>query len=315
MPNKILDANESEVRFFLILSFILLIFFAISFIMSSRVRRADESVPTKVAVESFPSVDLQAKAAYVYDSRTQTVLYGKNIDERLPLASLTKVMAALVATETAPQYSAVKVTSDAIAMDGDTGLKPGEKWSLKNLLDFSLISSSNDGIHAVALALGALASASSSDKEVINDFVGKMNQKADELGLRNTYYFNDTGLDENSTKSGAYGSAKDMAALLQFVISHHPEVMEATREPEAKIRSLDNVEHLAKNTDILASEIPGLIASKTGYTSIAGGNLVFAFDPELGRPIIISILGSTEQGRFEDAQKLISATMKYINGQ
>ena len=75
----------------------------------------------------------------------------------------------------------------------------------------------------------------------------------------------------------------------------------------------DTAEASERNTNLVASEIPGLLGSKTGLTDLAGGNLVFAFDPELGRPIVITILGSTEEGRFQDVRKLISATLEYIN--
>jgi len=70
---------------------------------------------------------------------------------------------------------------------------------------------------------------------------------------------------------------------------------------------------VARNTNKMASDTPGLIGSKTGYTGTAGGNLAFVFDPELGRPIIITVLGSTAEGRFEDAKKLIDATLNYLS--
>src|SRR5581483_3055251 len=105
------------------------------------------------------------------------------------------------------------ITHDAIATEGDSGLKEGEKWNLKNLLDFSLVSSSNDGIRAVALSLGALASANATEKEIVDDFVRLMNKKADELDLKDTYFWNETGLDETEYKGGAYGTAHDIAML------------------------------------------------------------------------------------------------------
>ena len=139
-----------------------------------------------------------------------------------------------------------------------------------------------------------------------------MNRKAGELGLRNTYFGNETGLDESDIKGGAYGTAKDMSTLLEYILVHNPELFVATTEVRTTIPSLDNREHVAKNTNDIVAEIPGLRASKTGFTNTAGGNLVFVFDPELGRPIIVSILGSTEEGRFEDARTLVSAVMEYL---
>jgi D-alanyl-D-alanine carboxypeptidase (penicillin-binding protein 5/6) len=166
----------------------------------------------------------------------------------------------------------------------------------------------------VALALGALPSLKASDKEVLDDFVRLMNAKALELDLKNTYFWNETGLDESVGKGGAYGTTHDFAMLLEYIMMQKPGLMEATQETQTVLTSLDNHQHLAKNTNLIAKEIPGLLASKTGYTDIAGGNLAFVFDPEIGRPIIVTILGSSALGRFEDAKILIVATLKYING-
>ncbi len=286
--------------------------FISSFIFNLKVDRKDVSVPTETASLSFPPVTLGAKAVYVYDIRTKTVLFVKNENTRLPLASLTKVMSALVAEDASPLYGTVTISREALLAEGDSGLIEDEKWSLSNLLDFSLMTSSNDGMRAVALAFGALSRTGASSEEIINDFVGKMNSKASALGLKNTYFWNETGLDESDFKGGAYGTAKDMSTLMEYILMHHPELFAATRETTSTLQSMDEHAHVARNTNIIADEIPGLLASKTGFTNTAGGNLVVVFDPELGRPIIISILGSTEKGRFEDVRILIGAVMEYI---
>lgn len=314
MFNQYFLTKESELRFFFALFTALAILIVSSFVLGHRVERKDQSVPTRTALESFPAVTLQAKSAYVYDARTKEVLYAKNENTRTPLASLTKVMAALVAKELSPSYGTITITDGSLKTEGDSGLRVNEKWLLKDLLDFSLVGSSNDGIHAIALSLGALGKSNVSDKEVEADFVRAMNAKATELHLKNTYFWNETGLDESEVKGGAYGTARDMATLLEYVITREPDMLEATRQSSAVITSLDNYQHLVKNTNALASDTPGLLGSKTGYTSIAGGNLIFVFDPELGRPIIVTVLGSTAEGRFQDAEKLINATLKYLKG-
>lgn len=310
MLNKIFDFHDSEVRFFLILLLLLSVTFVSSLILGARVDRRDASTPTVVVRHNFPQVPITAKSAYVYDLRTQTVLFARNENTRLPLASLTKVMTALVAEESLSAGSTVTVTQEALTPEGDSGLKVSEHWRLKDLIDFSLVSSSNDGIHAVALAIGSQGNRNSD--EVVDDFVKKMNEKAHSLGLKNTYFWNDTGLDESEVKGGAYGTAREMAELFRYILSAHPDLMEATRESSTTLTSLDAEAHAAHNTNVITSEIPGLIASKTGFTETAGGNLVFVFDPELGRPIVISILGSTQEGRFTDARALVSATLQYL---
>ena len=299
MTDPILPPEAHDRRFLFILTGALAIFLTISFIVGSQIKKQDGGEDFKVAAK-FPTVEIEAKSAYVYDARTQTVLFAHNENTRLPLASLTKVMSALVATEATDGSSTVTVDPLALKTEGDSGLRPGEKWSLKKLLDFSLITSSNDGIATVALAVGP-------------NFVQKMNNKASELDLKNTYYWNATGLDESEVKGGAYSTAQDVAALMNYVVSYYPQTLEATREESASVTSLDNHPHLAKNTNTLVNQIPGLIASKTGYTETAGGNLAFVFDPELGRPIVVVILGSSAEGRFLDAEKLVKATLSYLN--
>lgn len=273
---------------------------------------APREIVEKPAERVFPQVSLHAKAAYVYDLREGKELFAKNADTRLPLASVTKLMSALVASSLLPEYGTVKVSSEALKAYGDSGLSAGEKWNLKSLLDFSLLTSSNDGIHAVALALAALDKSHASEAEIIQEFVTAMNAKASELGLKNTYFFNETGLDESAVKGGAYGSARDISTLFGEILRTKPELLEATREPAAVFVSLDNLAHKGKNTNALVADIPGVLGSKTGFTDIAGGNVVFAFDPELGHPIIVAVLGSSAEGRFEDAKKLVEATMSYI---
>jgi len=318
MNDQYFSTSDSEVRLFLILAAALSIILLASVIFDFGVEREDNSRPSEVVSSPFPEVKLGAKATYVYDIRTQTVLFAKNENIRLPLASLAKIMSALVAEDSSPPYGVVTVSGKALEAQGDSGLLRDERWALRDILDFSLLTSSNDGMRAVALSLGALSRADATPEEIINDFVGEMNRKAQELGLKNTYFGNETGLDQSvqagepKAKGSAYGTARDMSALVEYILSHHPALFTATRETATALKSLDNHSHVAKNTNILVAEIPGLLASKTGFTDIAGGNLVVVFDPELGRPIIISILGSTEEGRFKDARTLIDAIMEYI---
>lgn len=313
MPENPFINRDSELRFFVMLAMSLSLLIVTSYVLGSRVERGDASVPTETASAPFPSVTLTAKAAYVYDVRTKTVLFALNENTRIPLASLTKLMSALVATSISPAYGTVTINREALSADGDSGLLSGEKWFLKDLLDFSLVSSSNDGIRAVALSLGALEDSNADSDAIIQDFVVQMNKKAGELDLKNTYFWNETGLDESEFKGGAYGTARDMAGLFEYIITYKPELLEATKASHLTVISLDGKTHEAKNTNILAASIPGFLGSKTGFTNTAGGNLVFAFDPELGRPIVVSIMGSTEEGRFTDAQLLINAVLEYLN--
>ncbi|CAN5148234.1 N/A [soil metagenome] len=315
-----LITNPTELKFFGSLGIFLLILLLISFVLGNVVKRGEISSPAKIVKqEPFEKISLTAKSVYVYDIRNDKVLFEKNKDTQLPLASLTKVMTALVATDIAPNSQVVTITPEAIRADGDSGLQVGERWSLKSLLDFSLTSSSNDGAKAVALALGALNTTNPTPDVAEIDFISLMNKKADELHMLHTYFLNETGLDlttedgRPSTKAGAFGTAEDMTKLFTYILQNQKGLLEATTRSNVQVTSLDNIVHKAKNTDTIVGDIPGIKGSKTGYTDIAGGNLVIAFDPELGRPIIISFLGSTAENRFTDVSKLVQATLDTIH--
>ncbi|MFZ2048923.1 MAG: hypothetical protein WAV25_01325 [Minisyncoccia bacterium] len=305
--------NKFELRLFGVLGAILVVLLTFSFIVSNKVERGDESVPSKIVKNYFENLDIKAKAVYVLDVRTGKVLFEKNSNARMPLASLTKVMTALVATDIAPEFSTIVIDGKALTAEGDSGLRANERWSLNRLLDFSLTSSSNDGATAVAFALGALNKTGSTNGEAENDFVNLMNIRADKLGMKNTYYLNETGLDESEIKNGAYGTAHDMATLFEYILKNKPDLLDATQQSFLSINSLDNITHKVKNTDQIVVNIPGIKASKTGFTDIAGGNLVVAFDPELGRPIVISVLGSTREDRFIDVERLVKASLQTIS--
>jgi D-alanyl-D-alanine carboxypeptidase len=142
------------------------------------------------------------------------------------------------------------------------------------------------------------------------EFIAKMNEKAKELNPTQTYFVNETGLDEEYT-SGGYGSARDMAMLMKYIIENNLNLVEITKYTGDTLSSMSHT-HTIKNTNIDIPKTPGMLASKTGYTTLAGGNLVIAFDPSMGRPMVAVVLGSTETGRFSDMQKLISASLEYI---
>ncbi|MFZ2620943.1 MAG: hypothetical protein WAX85_02520 [Minisyncoccia bacterium] len=259
----------------------------------------------------FEDIKLTAKSAYVFDITTNKVIFKKNEFVQLPLASLTKLMTALTASELLPPDSRVIIKKEFLREEGDTGLLSDESWKLKDLLDFSLVVSSNDGARSVASVVGAFDLKSDDYELGRKYFITKMNLKAQELGLKQTYFVNESGLDIGST-SGGYGSAIDVAKLMKYILTTKPELIEATKYPTIIVDSLDKT-HKIENTNTDIGDIPGLIASKTGYTDMAGGNLVVAFDASMGKPIIVVVLGSTLEGRFEDVANLVNASLKYVS--
>lgn len=242
---------------------------------------------------AFDGSLLTARAAVVYDPVSGSVLFAKNARESLPLASLTKLMSAEAVLKRTEEERPVTIAPKDLAPDGDWNFMIGESWSIGDLLRFSLAASSNDAIAAAAGALG-------------EDPADIMNAEAQNLGLNQSFFLNPTGLDIDLNTAGGYGSARDVAVLAGVFVREYPELFAATVAPSITIgygaRMLT-----ADSTAAPLLAIPGLLGAKTGYTDLAGGNLVAAFDLELGRPVVIAVLGSTRDGRFEDVKKLISA--------
>ncbi len=250
----------------------------------------------------FDEVTVSAKAAIVYDMTTGEVLYAKNATKPLPLASITKIMTSLVALQEASGNTELAVNDEALAEEGDSGLLRGERWNLLDLIEFTLVSSSNDGARAVASAVQAVRPGKS--------FVTRMNEEARELGLTSMRFENPTGLDVNQSEAGAYGSAQDVAKLFSFAMTNHPEIFEATKNDKVSISS-DMGSHYAENTNVVADAIPGLIGSKTGYSDLAGGNLAVIINVGIDRPVVIVALASSYDGRFNDIIKLAGTTFAY----
>ena len=269
--------------------------------------RVEKRLPDDMRIAERPSgtfedLHLQAQSVIVWDVATQRVLFNKNADEARPIASVTKLMTALVAYELLDPDATVTITDEAIRTEGDSGLLSGETFTVQNLTYLKIIESSNDGATALAIKAGNSVMPQADGGSV---FVSAMNLKADELGLTNTRFHNSTGLDLSETEAGAYGSARDMAHLMEYLITKHPDAAALTTLDATTIYDTSGKYHVVKNTNEVAGNIDGLIASKTGYTLLSGGNLVIAVNLGLNRPVVIAVLGSSTQGRFTDALALL----------
>jgi serine-type D-Ala-D-Ala carboxypeptidase (penicillin-binding protein 5/6) len=239
---------------------------------------------------------LVAKAAVLYDPRTGQVLYQKDAYKPLPLASLTKLLSVQTVLQYQTPEALVEITPESLAPEGDWNLQVGSMVPLRDLVRLSLVASSNDAIEAAMLSLGP-------------NYLNLMNGVAKDLGLTATEAHNSTGLDLDARRAGATGSAYDMARLGATFIALHPDLFELTTRADVSIESGDHSVTAAATTLPLA-KIPGFVAAKTGYTDLAGGNLVAVFDLEPGRTVVGVVLGSTREGRFTDMQKLIQAARK-----
>ncbi len=260
----------------------------------------------------FYGVSAQAKAMIVYDVNRSEVLFGVNENSQLPLASLTKLMTALVAAESLNETRNIAITPYAIETEGDSGLFANETWNISDLISFTMLTSSNDGADAIAVAVGSLWHSTPETAEYlkVDAFVKKMNSRANEIGLYDTKYANATGLDDYT--KGGVGTAEDMSKLLSYIWKNSGSVISETNKNEREFVSEDGFIHSAENTNKFVNSIPGLLGSKTGYTDLAGGNLAIIYDAGLDHPIVIVVLGSTLDGRFEDVQTLVDATYEYV---
>jgi D-alanyl-D-alanine carboxypeptidase len=313
MNNNLKDIFSIENRTKYFIHFIIFLFLAAVMIFvllisnNKDIGNKENTISQKT--NPFNNIELEAKSAIVWDVVNQKEIFVKNPDVPLPLASLTKVMTAVTADSNLPDGLDIKITQDYLEPEGDSQLVVGDTWQASDLRDFTLLTSSNDG--AFALAAVAEAQVNREGKDPRIEFIKAMNDKASEIGLSNSHFFNEHGLDRTLDKGGAYGTSRDMALLFEYTLQNHPKILEATRYKNLHFASNEKV-YSAQNTNTFADQIPNLIASKTGYTDLAGGNLVIAFDPGLNRPIIISILGSSEEGRFRDTLKLVVASMQYL---
>lgn len=261
---------------------------------------------------AYKNLTLGAKSAIVWDVQEQRVLFNKNADEVRPLASITKLMTALVSYELLDPTDTVPITLSSLEPSGDSGFVDGETFTMQNLSDLTLIESSNDGATALGASVGNSITAESDPNAV---FVKAMNIKANELGLTKTHFKNSTGLDLSPTEAGAYGSARDVAHLMEYIVTNITDAVALTNLGMKSIKNKDGAYHVAKNTNEVVDDIQGLIASKTGYTALSGGNLVVAVNMGLNRPIVTVVLGSSENGRFADTLELIERTRLYIESE
>ncbi len=231
---------------------------------------------SKVEIPKKPKLDLQVKSAIsvkINEAGRQKVLFEKNPDQILPIASLTKLMTAVIVLENHEDYD-----------------------NIETLLDSMLIYSDNDAALALSEVVG------------IDNFVKKMNQKAEELGLNNTNFANPTGLDPDEPKNLKYSSAtqdnfnhstaKDLVKLAQYILKERPLIFKiSSQEPH----------HLIENGIFNLFLTQEIIGGKTGFTEEAGGCILFIFKDKKEIFSINLILGaSSPSARIEEIQKLIN---------
>ena len=240
---------------------------------------------------NVPEPEIDARAAALFDIGSGRFLFAKNVNKRLPIASITKLMTAIVILESIDLEQIFTVPAESINVDGfGADLYKGERLTGGDLFKMMLIKSSNDA----ALTLAAAARAGG-----IN-LIEKMNQKAQDLSMYNTKFSDEAGLDDYNT----FSTAADLVKLVLYA-DNHELILETLLEKSADISSANGVtKHHLINTNQLLGQIPDFIIGKTGYTDNALGTMVLEAKISNGADRIISvILGSTD--RFGETKKLI----------
>ncbi|MEK7510786.1 MAG: serine hydrolase [Patescibacteria group bacterium] len=256
-------------------------------------------------INAYEGVALIGKAAVVYDLATGEVLFERNAKAQLPLASLTKLLTVYAAATSLPRDSKVTVTGEALLADGESGFSAGETFQFDDLARLALVSSSNDATEAIALA---------AENKRAQSGPNLLASAAAAIGLSQTYALNGTGLDESGSVSGGYGSATDVAKLAGALLKVAPEIARASTQTSITIYSDAGVAHTLPNTNPDVVRVPNILLSKTGFTDLAGGNLVVVYDAGIGHPVAIAVLGSTREGRFVDVETLLARTSRHFAG-
>lgn len=258
-------------------------------------------------------IDIKAKAAIsvlVNEKGEKKLLFSKNSKEILPIASLTKLMSAYIVVNYLDISDNLKISSRALLGRGaDEIFKPGEVFKIKDLLYSSLVESENDGMTALAEVIGQEA------------FLSLMNLEAEYLGLKNTKFFNVTGLDpKNPEEATNFSTAEDMVILSEKIFEN-PLLTEMLSAKEFLLYTSDNIFHhksLTTNKLLNSSDLNfknmEFVAGKTGETNRAGGCLVLALKMSSSKGILINvILGSNN--RFGEMKKLVDWSLKSLRYQ
>jgi D-alanyl-D-alanine carboxypeptidase len=207
--------------------------------------------------------DVSAQSAVLMELESGQVLYQKDADRRLPMASTTKIMTALVALERMPLETVIRVSPLAVGVEGSSVyLYEGEVLTLEELLYAMLLESANDAAAAIAIAVGGS----------IEGFANLMNQKASDLGLTDTHFTNPHGLDHEDH----YTTAKELALIAAEVL-RHPELttITSTRQKNISHGGNEGIRLLINHNKLLRS-CDGCIGMKTGFTKKSGRCLVSA---------------------------------------
>ncbi|MEK7583305.1 MAG: serine hydrolase [Patescibacteria group bacterium] len=235
--------------------------------------------------------DMKARAVLLIDAKSNRVLYAKNAEARLPIASITKLMSAMVILDHLDLGAMYEVSAEDRNLDGmGADFARGEKFLGADLFKIMLVKSSNDAVSVFA---------TTAYRQGLN-FVGLMNEKAKALGMANTHFDDPAGLSDADT----YSTATDVITMLRAAEAY-PLIGEALRSKEISITSEAGKGYRAINTDQLLSTLSGIILGKTGNTTGAKGTLTLAVRVGDREDTLLAVVLGSDQ-RFVEMANLIA---------
>lgn len=243
-----------------------LVFFLIVFILFICVLTPD-IYALKFSNVYVGSLSVSAESAVLIDASDNTLLFSKNADVRMPMASTTKIMTAIVAIENGNIDSTVTIHRDAVGIEGSSiYLYAGEKLTLRQLLYALMLESANDAAVAIAIEIGGN----------VETFSKMMNDKANELGLKNTHFVNPHGLDNENH----YTTARELAIIAADALKNEifREIV-STQKITIPLNETEGVRLLINHNKMLQN-YNGAIGVKTGFTKRCGRCLVSAAERE-----------------------------------
>lgn len=250
--------------------------------------------PMNISAQEMP-FELQSKSALLMDYDTGTILYEKNPNEKLPIASITKIMTTLLALEAIEDGrisldDEVVVSEYAASMGGSqVFLAAGEKLPVSALLKAIIVASANDASVALAEKISG----------TVETFVSKMNEKAKELGMENTYFSDCTGLSDEGNYSTAYDVSIMSRELLKYPLFFQWSTIWLDHLEESENNTM------LTNTNRLVRFYEGCDGIKTGSTSKAKSCLAATAKRGNLRLISIVLAAPTSKVRFDEAAKLM----------
>ncbi len=254
-----------------------------------------------LSVSATDLSEISAKSAIVIDGNTGDILFEKNAYEKLPMASTTKIMSALLTLESGDLDKQFTVDGNAIKVEGSSmGLQEGDKVTLRDLCCGMLLPSGNDAANAAAVRVAGS----------VEKFVEMMNDRADEMGMENTHFVTTSGLDDNTDEH--YSTAYDMAKLTSEAMKN---------EDFREICGLKSVQlcfgnppydRWLINTNKLLKNCEGVVGVKTGFTDKARRCLISACDRK-GAELICVTLNAPDD--WNDHSRLYDYCFGFVSEQ